>query len=166
LLAELGLERFIIEIEAMHAVANDYTLTATLDYVDAEISRSADALTKGFPLAAVPLWQASAWAEKQFDIGYDIILTTGLGVRYVGSTDEKAVFGEDEAGNSGEFVRSQNTPGFTLADALLGFDWQKWSLDVNATNLFDKHYYASCSPRSACGTGYRRNIIGTLSYRF
>ena len=156
-----------VELEAMHSVADDYTLTATLDYIDAEVNRSADPLAEGFPLAAVPMWQASAWAEKRFALAYDITLRTGFGVRYVGPTTEKGVFSDQiDEETFANVVGSQDTPGFTLADALLGFDWQQWSLDVNATNLFDKHYYASCSPRSACGTGYRRNIIGTVAYRF
>jgi iron complex outermembrane receptor protein len=156
-----------VEFEAMHSVADDFMLSATFDYIDAEINRSIDPLAKGFPLAAVPMWQATAWAEKQFALDYDITLRTGFGVRYVGPTTEKGVFTDQiDEETSINVVGSQDTPGFTLADALLGFDWQQWTLDVNATNLFDKHYYASCSPRSACGTGYRRNIIGTLSYRF
>lgn len=156
-----------IEFEAMHSVVDDFTVSATFDYIDAEINRSADPLAEGFPLAAVPRMQASVWGEKQFTLDYDIGMRLGAGVRYVGRTEEKGVFTDtDEQGNSFNVVGSQDTPAFTLTDALLGFDWHDWSLDVNATNLFDKHYYASCSPRSACGTGYRRNIIGTLSYRF
>lgn len=160
-----------VEFEAMHSFENDFSLSATFDYIDAEISRTIDPLAKGFPLAAVPRKQASVWAEKQIGLGYDIAMRLGAGVRYVGRTEEKGVFSEDvvedgEVVSSFNVVGSQDTPAFTLTDALLGFDWRDWSLDVNATNLFDKHYYASCSPRSACGTGYRRNIIGTLSYKF
>lgn len=68
-----------------------------------------------------------------------------------------------DAGAAFEIVR---TPGFMLAGALIAPDWKRWSLAVNAANLFDKHYYADCSVRSACSAGYARNVIATPRYRF
>jgi iron complex outermembrane receptor protein len=37
---------------------------------------------------------------------------------------------------------------------------------VNATNVFDKHYYAPCRAFGDCFTGNRRAVFGTASYRF
>ncbi len=146
------------ELEASHSVADDFTVSLSFSHVDARISRSSDPLEIGLPLSSVPKNQAAAWGEKRFALGNDIALRIGAGVRYMGASNEAVVF--DGA------VDTLRTPGFVLADALLSLDWRHWSFTVNATNLFDKHYYASCSVRSACGVGYRRNVIGTLAYRF
>lgn len=84
-------------------------------------------------------------------------------MRYIGSSSDAAVFYDIVPEGA---IESLRTPGFTLADALVAVDWDRWSLSVNATNLFDKYYYGSCAPRQACGLGYARNVMGTLSYRF
>lgn len=152
-----------IEVEAAWTVARDFTLSASYAYVDAEISKATDPLEVGAPIPTVAKHSAGIWGEKSLDLGGDTGLRLGGGVRYVGPTNELAVY-QDDAG--GSVVDTQRTPGYTLVDALLALDWKQWSLAVNATNLFDKTYYSSCSVRSACGTGYARTVIGTLGYRF
>jgi len=49
---------------------------------------------------------------------------------------------------------------------LLGIDWPRWSVAVNATNLFDKQYYAPCRAFGDCFTGNGRYVICTVDYRF
>jgi iron complex outermembrane receptor protein len=58
------------------------------------------------------------------------------------------------------------TPAYALADALLAYDLRDWSLSLNATNLFDKEYFAPCRAFGDCFTGNGRSLIGTLAYRF
>jgi len=147
-----------VELEASKVVADDFTVSASVVHVDAEINRSVDPLEVGLPLSAVPENQSSLWGEKIFRLEQDVALRGGFGLRHIGPSVEAVVFDG--------VVERLRTPGFTLADAELGVDWQRWSLSINATNLFDKKYYASCSVRSACSTGYRRNVIGTLAYKF
>lgn len=106
---------------------------------------------------------ASVFGEKTVQIADDTFLRFGAGVRYIGPSNEAAVFYDIVAEGAVERLR---TPSFTLVDALIAVERGPWQLSVNATNLFDKHYYASCSVRSACGVGFGRNVIGTLGYRF
>ena len=40
-----------------------------------------------------------------------------------------------------EFQSPRAQGGFTLANALLGYQFEKFSVNFNATNLFDKVYY-------------------------
>ncbi len=42
----------------------------------------------------------------------------------------------------------------------------KWRFSVNATNLFDKRYFASCLDRGDCFMGAPRNVMGTIGWRF
>lgn len=60
----------------------------------------------------------------------------------------------------------------TLVDARLRYDFgvlrpqlMGQNLFVNANNLFNKHYYASCSANS-CNEEFERSVKGTLSYRW
>ncbi|MEM8917401.1 MAG: TonB-dependent siderophore receptor [Pseudomonadota bacterium] len=59
------------------------------------------------------------------------------------------------------------TDGYTLFDALIGYDFGNGlRLSVNGRNLFDKQYFATCLSRGDCFPGEQRTIIGTLAFRF
>ncbi|KTR83729.1 hypothetical protein NS277_07070 [Novosphingobium barchaimii] len=152
-----------IEFEASRIIANDITITASYSYLHARTGAGPDSLGEKLRISAVPTHQASLSGEKKIVLRDDLALRLGGGVRYIGPSVEANVFYDlDPAGS----IVSLKTPGFTLVDALAALEWQRWSLSLNATNLLDKHYYGSCSPRTACGPGYERNVVGTLGYRF
>ena len=152
-----------IEVEASRTVARDFTVSASYSYVHARTGRSIDSLDQKRPISGVPTHQASMFGEKSFFLSTDTWLRIGGGVRYIGRSTEAAVFYDVVADGAMERL---TTPGFTLTDAMVSLERGRWTLAVNATNLFDKHYYASCSVRSACGVGFGRNVTGTLGYRF
>ena len=85
-------------------------------------------------------------------------LRTGLGVRYVGKT----------------WADKENTlhvPSYALVDALIGYDLGKLGmkgldLSLNANNLLDEDYVASCYSLDFCYFGEKRNVTATLSYQF
>jgi iron complex outermembrane receptor protein len=151
------------EIEATRILPGDYTITAAYSHVKARTGYDPDPRQVGLPISAVPEDTASVWGDKRFDLGGDVSLRVGMGIRYVGHTDEGVLFYDIDPEGALERLR---TPSFTLVDAMVGVDWGKWSLDINATNLADENYYAQCSVRSACSFGYGRNVFGTLGYRF
>jgi iron complex outermembrane receptor protein len=151
------------EIEAARILPDNYTITVAYSHLKARTGYNTDPLQVGLPISAVPEDTASIWGEKRFELGDDLAVRVGVGVRYMGHTDEAVAFYDINPDGALERLR---TPGFTLVDALLGFEWSRWSFDLNATNLFDKKYYAQCSVRSACSFGYQRNVMGTLAYRF
>jgi iron complex outermembrane receptor protein len=151
------------EIEGARILPGNYTITASYSHVKAKTGYNTDPLQVGLPISAVPGDTASIWGDKRFDLGGELTLRVGAGVRYVGPTNERTAFYDIDPDGA---LESLETPGFTLVDALLGLEWGAWSLDVNATNLLDKDYYAQCSVRSACSFGYGRNVIGTLGYHF
>ncbi len=142
------------EIEASTAVTDSFYLTASYSYTKAEVTKSTFAEEIGVQLSDTPKDLASAWGVKTWRLTDEASLRTGLGVRYVGSTISTG------------FAGTLKTPSYTLADALVAVDWNAWSLSVNATNLFDKTYYAPCRAFGDCFTGNGRNVIATLGYRF
>ena len=152
-----------IEVEASRTVAHNFTVSASYTYAHARTGRSIDSLDEELPISGVPTHQASIFGEKIFALDAGTWLRIGGGLRYIGSSTEAAVFNDIVPNGA---VERLTTPGFTLADALVSVEHGPWAISVNATNLFDKHYYASCSVRSACGVGFGRNVIGTLGYRF
>lgn len=152
-----------VELEVNWSVADDFALSLAYAYVDAKLSKSANPREIGTPIQAVAKHTLTAWGEKRFQLGGDVALRLGAGARYVGPSFETQTFYDVDPDG---FVDLQRTPSYTLVDAIVALEWKRWSLSLNATNLFDKTYYASCSVRSACGVGYARNVIATLGYSF
>ena len=102
----------------------------------------------------MPRHIASAWTTKTFGVAGDARLRLGAGVVYTG----KSI--------STSSIWSIVTPSRTTVDALAEIDWQNWRLSINATNLLNNRYYASCLARGDCFMGAPRNVMGTIGYRF
>ena len=139
-----------IEFEGNATLRGDLNLIAAASYNEAE----ADGTNR--QLENVPKLNASLWATKRFVLSGETALLLGGGVRHVGKNRS---FGP-------AFPNGLVTPAFTLADAFAELSMGRWSLALNATNLFDKRYYSACLARGDCFMGSERNVFGTVSYRF
>lgn len=137
------------EIEASRMLPGNYEIIANYSYVKARVDGT------GVQLDNVPKTNASLWGTKTFDLG-EARFRLGGGVRY---SSRNISYGS-------AFPTGIVTPGYTLVDALAELDWKQWRFSVNATNLFDKRYYAACLTRGDCFNGVGRNVFGTVSYRF
>jgi iron complex outermembrane receptor protein len=104
----------------------------------------------------VPKDNASLWVQRPFDLGNEMALTLGGGVRYQGSHRSYGF----------AFPDGILTPSNTLVDAYASLDWRAWSLSLNATNLLGEDYYSACLARGDCFMGAERNVYGTVSHRF
>lgn len=140
------------ELEASGILLDDtLEVAASYSYVDAKISESNDPVEIGRQLDVVPKHQSSLWVVKSFEAGGGTRIRTGAGVRYMGSHLSSGTL---------------EIPSYTLVDALIAVHWEQWALSVNATNLLDERHYSTCLARGDCFAGARRNVIGTVMYRF
>lgn len=142
-----------VELEATASIAA-WDIAANYTYTDAKVTASSDPddpyLNKR--LHSIPEHSAALWTVHEFFVGRSLGISAGIGVRYVGETWD----GTD----------SLATPSTTLADALLSIDNGQWRLAVNASNLFDRAYVATCLERGDCWYGNRRKVFGSLAYRW
>jgi iron complex outermembrane recepter protein len=142
-----------VELEAT-ATAGSWEFIGSYSYTAAEITESKTpndaALNKQFE--SIPKQQASAWAKNSFSIAGIPGFSAGAGARYLGKN-----WGE------GEVI---SVPANMLVDALLSYTQKDWSFALNANNLLDKEYIATCLGRGDCWFGTRRRIVGTLTYNF
>lgn len=60
--------------------------------------------------------------------------------------------------------RLVNTINDVVADAMAKYEFGRWRLSVNATNLFNRRCYLNCTT-NGCGEGTDRTIIAGLCYR-
>ncbi|NWL80052.1 TonB-dependent siderophore receptor [Pseudomonas taiwanensis] len=146
-----------IELEAHTQVSENFKVLASYTYTDITYAKALDGNQGNTPNQA-PKHMASIWGDYNFNAGALDGLRTGLGVRYVGKT----------------WADKENTlhvPSYTLVDALIGYDlgklgMQGLDLSLNANNLLDEDYVASCYSLDFCYFGEKRNVTATLSYQF
>jgi iron complex outermembrane receptor protein len=113
----------------------------------------------GKDLVNIPRDYASLWVKYTFRDGPVAGLGLGGGARYIGAS----------------FMDQFNTvaiPGYTLYDATVSYDlayldprFTGFKAQVNATNVFNKYYVATCfTALPYCGLGAPRTVLGTLKY--
>jgi iron complex outermembrane receptor protein len=141
-----------VELEAS-ASLRSWDLLSSYTWSDAKLTASSDPADPylGHRLTSIPEHAASIWGVYKFAL-QGAGARAGLGVRYVGRTWD----GLDQL----------SVPSNTLVDALVSIDLGRWRYSLNASNLFDKVYLATCLDRGDCWFGSRRKLAGTLSRRW
>jgi iron complex outermembrane receptor protein len=148
-----------IELEAKVGLTEQLDVIGAYTYLDTEYTEDNDG-REGFRLAAIPRHQASGWAMYRMPEGSVLEgLSLGGGVRFTGST-----------------VNAANTfkvPSFTLVDAAVSYDLEALSpklagaeVSINAKNIFNKEYVASCYFGEWCAYGFERTVTAGLRYRW
>jgi len=129
-----------LELEVKTTVARQLDLIANYNYLDQDDQ-----------LEGEPRHQASLWSKYRFAINNTPGFSVGAGVRWVSAFSD----------GSGPRV-----PSATLVDAMVAYDTPQWRLALNANNVFDKTYVATCLERGDCWFGARRSIVASATYKF
>lgn len=149
-----------IELSSKFSVSDTVDLTASYTFTDLKVTKSNSSDLGKVPFAAVPRHMASLWVDYALPPGFLEGLGLGGGVRWIGETSD-----------DGEGVTT--VPSFTLVDAAIRYELghinKKLSgatFSVNATNIFDKTYVASCNNATTCYYGAGRVITARLKYKW
>ncbi len=136
------------EFEVVARFYERLSLNASYSYTESRVNTAP--VTQ---LTLTPRNKVSLFADYTFQQGVLAGLGGGLGYRYISST-------------YGDTANQWRAPGYGLFDAVAHYDFQKWRIAVDASNLFDKNYISQCSSESDCFYGLRRNIVMTLTRKF
>lgn len=132
-----------------------WELSAQVSYTDAKITGTGptpeEQAALGQQLEAIPRHSASLWAVHRFAAVPG--LRAGFGLRHVGKSTDGLAGGLE-------------VPAVDLLDAMLSYDSADWRFALNANNLTDKKYVASCLGRGDCWFGNRRRVVASASYRW
>ncbi|MFH5925579.1 TonB-dependent siderophore receptor [Roseomonas xinghualingensis] len=149
-----------IEVDARASLNDNLDLIGAYSYIDAEVTKSNNPGVTGNRVPQVPQHMASGWANYSFREGPLRGLQIGGGVRYVGST-------------YGDEANSFKVDSVTLFDASIRYDVgarfeqaRGLELAVNAQNIADMDYVASCSSLTACYYGTGRLVLGSVRVRW
>ena len=142
-----------IEVEAVASLMAGLDLRAAYTYLDTVVTASNDGLVGKTPYA-VSRHRLAVWADYTIKSGTLAGFGIGSGVRYNGPSP-------------GDDANTFEVPSSTLVDAAIHYDWQKFRFAINAKNVFDKEYIASCFGATfGCFFGERRKVIASLRYRW
>lgn len=140
-----------LELEATTELMPRLNLTASYAYTPrAIVTASSRAAEIGKQATSVPRNRLSVWADYRFSNG----LKVGVGARFNGSTHGDA-----------EVVAPAKIPSYTLLDAMIGYDIDRWTLALNLRNLTNKTYIANCA-YAYCYLGTQRTAVATATYRW
>ena len=163
------------ELEGKASLNDNLDISAAYAYLDNRISQSNNTVqytpvtdigvgpalpAKGTSTYGVPRHTASAWADYTFRDGHLKGFGVGAGARYVGSS-------------WGDTANTLKVPGYTLFDAAVHYDIPNLAnlkdnlrLALNATNLANKEYVASCYSYSWCWYGSQRTVQASATYQW
>jgi len=156
------------ELEATGNVTESLSLTASYTYANSKMTKVGDPRDKNRALPLTPEHQASLWANYDFNVGPLAGLGIGFGARFVGSTDNVAV-GQISNVRS---LSDGHSNAYTVYDAAVRYDLGQIdaslrgaSIALNAENLFDKEYLATCDG-FYCYAGDPRRVTASLGYEW
>lgn len=147
-----------VEAEIHSSLWDSVNLIGSYTYTDAETVNTTVAGTEGKTPARIPAHMASAFASYTFPGGPLKSLTTGVGVRYIGTS-------------YGDAKNTFKVPAVDLYDAMVSYEpgelnssLKGAAVQFNVNNIADTKYVASCASDTACFYGVGRTVTATVSY--
>lgn len=145
------------EIEAQTSIGDLY-LDAAFSWLDTEDP-------DGVRFPSVPKTQGSAWASWKPSSGSLDGFMLGAGVRYAAGNESSGTAFLAANGFAPTPVLIE-TDGYTVFDGLIGYNFDRFSITLNARNIFNTEYYGTCLSRGDCFPGEGRTIQLRAGYRF
>ncbi len=140
-----------VELEATGRLPGRIDVIAAATYQEPRITRSSVAAQIGQRPVTVPSHMASAFVEKGVRLSPTVDGGLGAGMRYTGNT-------------AGALPNSVLVPSQLVWDAQAHMDYRKLHLQLNGTNLADRHYVAICTRSVACAWAPGRAVFFTAGY--
>lgn len=138
-----------LELEGRLTPLRGLSLIGALSRMASRVVRNNDGHT-GNRMVRVPDWMGSLWLDYTIQQGLLRGLGLGAGLRHVGPT-------------YGDLANHLRIAAYTLFDAALRYDAGKvggmrLNLALNASNLADRRYVATCTAATSCSYGSGRSL--------
>ncbi len=128
------------EAQLVANIADGLNLVASFTKFDFSTIRDADPIRVGKTPVNIPQTLASLFADYTIPVGPWRGFGFGGGVRYVGSS-------------FADVANTLRVPDYVLFDAQVHYDVENWRFQVNASNIGDRRYVASCQSNVSCFYG-------------
>jgi iron complex outermembrane receptor protein len=140
-----------VELEAVANITSELKVRGSYTNFRIFVSKDMNTAIIGNVPTNTPSEIASIWSDYTFKSGWLSGFGFGGGVRYNGHS---------YADQANQF----EVPSFTVGDAALHYEIDKWRFALNVTNITDKIYVAGCSTASACFWADRRRATLSAAY--
>jgi iron complex outermembrane receptor protein len=128
-----------IELQALGQITRQWQVNAGYAYLNPKVTADTDPAVVGQTQLFLPSQTLSLFTTYTLRDGALRGLTFGGGARYV--SNEQTSY-RSQAANAAKFLSpSKDLPGYTLVDATLSYSLDKWIVQLNARNVFDRHYF-------------------------
>lgn len=139
-----------IEVDGKINITPSWSLLASWALTDPQVVSANDG-TEGKHPVGIARNSAKLWTQYALSGPLDGF-SVGGGVRYVGSSYANT-------------DNSLKVPSTTVYDARVGYQWREWGIALNAANLTNKTYLASCQ-NNGCEYAMKRQLTATVSYKW
>lgn len=144
-----------VEVDAYAALKNGLSLMANYNELTTNNDANGNPALVGKEFTQIPKTKASAWLDYNFRGGAIAALGIGFGARYQSSTFS-------------DTLNTISSPSFTLYDAAIHYELNRFRVALNVQNLEDKIVHSSCFVRNQllCTFGEARAVRGSVRYRW
>ncbi|TRX58410.1 TonB-dependent receptor [Fulvivirga sp. M361] len=145
-----------IELDIIGRITENWSVIASYSYNDAVITESDDESEVGRQKPNAPEHTGNIWTKYVIDQGMFKGIGIGLGANFVTE-------------RFGSIVRTDNPPlfpGYELVDAAIYYQVDKFQIQVNVNNIFDKTHWVGGYDFIRAFPGAPRNVMTTVSYTF
>jgi iron complex outermembrane receptor protein len=157
-----------LELEALGQINPAWQINASYAYLDAKIT---GAVAGDKPLTAT-IGQRELYLPKQtvgvyttYTVQSGIVhgFSFGGGVRFVDR--ERTSYDTALANTQARLSPTKDIPGYTVIDANIGYTRDQWLVQLNARNIFDRHYFVNGYQSLVFGNVYGQPANVALSVR-
>jgi iron complex outermembrane recepter protein len=141
------------EAQLVANIFDGLNLVASFTKFDFTTLKDPDPVRVGKTPVNIPQTLASLFADYTIPTGPWRGFGFGGGVRYVGSS-------------FADVANTLRVPDYVLFDAQVHYDYENWRFQVNASNIADRRYVASCQSDASCFYGDARRVLAKVSYKW
>jgi len=151
------------EIDSHMQVRPNWEVIATYAYTDTEVVNDTR-LQMGSAFQGVPKTTFSLWSKYAVASGPLQGLSFSIGGSYYSSQLGKTVLAPQFVG-PGE-IRSFELPSYTLVNAAVDYEWDRFRLQLNINNLLDEEYFPGSNNEYRVLPGNPRRVRLSLAWRY
>jgi outer membrane receptor protein involved in Fe transport len=144
-----------VEIDLNAYLSEQWKVNVNAVYQDARDNQNPNSSDYGQHQKGVPYVTASTWVTYAAEFGLPAPISISLGAEHVG----------ERSTNSSSFgIPDGYVPSYTVVDSAISYDVERYKIQLNLNNLFNKSYYEKAMFLGGL-PGEERNAKLTVTYR-